>query len=56
MKRWSAEAYDQVCDTVRNLVDTISGQMPRINKLMRNGRIRLRDFEYVRFNGCEIIP
>ncbi len=56
MKRWSEEAYNQVCDTVRNLVETVSNQMPRIDELIRSGRIRLRDFEYVRFNGCEIIP
>jgi putative peptide-modifying radical SAM enzyme len=56
MKRWSAEAYDQVCNTVRNLVDAVANQMPRIENLMKNGRISFRDFEYVRFNGCEIIP
>ena len=56
MKRWSPEAYGLVCDTVKNLVDSVSSQMPRIDELMRSGRIRFRDFEYVRFNGCEIIP
>ncbi len=56
MKRWSAEAYNQVCNTVRNLIDAILDQMPRIDELIRSGRIRFRDFEYVRFNGCEIIP
>jgi len=56
MKRWSAEAYDQVCNTVRNLIDVVVNQMPRIDNLMNTGRISFRDFEYVRFNGCEIIP
>jgi uncharacterized protein len=56
MKRWGAQAYDQVCDTVRNLVNAVASQMPRIDNLMKKGRINFRDFEYVRFNGCEIIP
>jgi putative peptide-modifying radical SAM enzyme len=56
MKRWSAEAYHQVCNTVRNLIDAVANQMPRLDNLMKSGRISFRDFEYIRFNGCEIIP
>lgn len=56
MKRWSPEAYSHVCDTVRNLIDAVAARIPRIQKLVYDGRIRLRDFEYVKYNGCEIIP
>jgi uncharacterized protein len=56
MKRWSSEAYGQVCKTVQNLIEAVSAEMPRVNKLLETGRIRPREFEYVRFNGCEIIP
>jgi uncharacterized protein len=56
MKRWSPEAYSQVCKTVQNLVDTVSEQIPRITKFIEDGRIQFRDFEYVKYNGCEIIP
>lgn len=55
-KRWSQEAYDQVCRTVRNLIETISEQMPQIRKLVDDGRIEQKDFEYLKYNGCEIIP
>jgi len=56
MKRWGTEAYSQVCKTVQNLIDAVSEQVPRINKLIKNGRIPFRGFEYLKYNGCEIIP
>jgi len=55
-KRWSAEDYSLVCGTVRNLVDAVAKEVPRIRKLMENGRISLKDFEFMKYNGCEIIP
>jgi len=55
-RRWSTEAYGLVCDTVRSLVDAIAEEMPRIKTLIENGRIGVEDFEFMRYNGCEIIP
>jgi len=55
-KRWSDEAYDFVCDTVRNLIDAIAKEMPRIRKLGENGKISNSAFEFMKYNGCEIIP
>jgi len=55
-KRWSPEAYKQVCSTVRNLIEAISDQIPRIQRLIDEEKIRLKDFEYLKYNGCEIIP
>jgi putative peptide-modifying radical SAM enzyme len=55
-RRWSKEAYSLVCDTVRNLVDAIAEEVPRIKKLMENGRISMKDLEFMKYNGCEIIP
>jgi putative peptide-modifying radical SAM enzyme len=55
-KRWNPEAYNLVCNTVRNLIESISKQIPRIRGLIEKDRIRLKDFEYVKYNGCEIIP
>jgi len=56
MKRWDNEEYKLVCDTVRNLVDAVKAQVPRIRDLIDSRRISLKDFQYVRYNGCEIIP
>jgi len=55
-KRWNAEAYMLVCDTVRNLVEAIAQEMPRINDLTQKKRVNQKDFEFMEYNGCEIIP
>jgi uncharacterized protein len=55
-KRWSDETYSEVCNTVRALIKSVETQMPRIKKLIGQGKICLTDFEYLRYNGCEIIP
>jgi putative peptide-modifying radical SAM enzyme len=55
-KRWSPEAYAHVCGTVKNLIQAVCGQMSRIEKLIQKGKVRRKDFEYMKYNGCEIIP
>jgi hypothetical protein len=30
--------------------------MPRIRKLVEMGKVKPADFEYMKYNGCEIIP
>jgi len=55
-KRWKASAYNLVCETVRNLIEAIRAETPRIQELVREKKIRLEDFEFMKYNGCEIIP
>ncbi|MCW4044295.1 MAG: TIGR04084 family radical SAM/SPASM domain-containing protein [Candidatus Bathyarchaeota archaeon] len=55
-KRWSSEAYALVCNTVKSLVDAVDSELPRIRQLINNGTMRLSDFDFVKYNGCEIIP
>jgi uncharacterized protein len=55
-KRWSSEAYATVCDTVRALVNAVNTEIPRINKLINDGKVSLSDFKFIKYNGCEIIP
>jgi uncharacterized protein len=56
MKRWDPDAYRLVCNTVRNLIEAISRRMPDIQRLIAERRVSFRDFESVKYNGCEIIP
>lgn len=56
MRRWSADAYRIVCRTVENLVEALRAQLPEIRRCLREGVVRLEDFEFLEFNGCEIIP
>jgi putative peptide-modifying radical SAM enzyme len=56
VRRWDSEAYGLVCDTVKNLIEAVAEQMPRVKKLVESGKVRMSDFEYMKYNGCEIIP
>jgi putative peptide-modifying radical SAM enzyme len=55
-KRWTDEAYSKVCFTVANLIESVEVEIPRIRRLIRDGKIRMADFDYVKYNGAEIIP
>jgi putative peptide-modifying radical SAM enzyme len=55
-QRWSTEAYDLVCNTVRNLISAVTDELPRIERLIDDGKLSLKDFEFMKYNGCEIIP
>jgi uncharacterized protein len=55
-RRWGQKAYRQVCNTVQNLIQAVAEQKPRMQKLIERRRIQLKDFEYMKYNGCEIIP
>ena len=55
-KRWSDEAYGKVCHTVVELVKAVELEVPRIQKLIENNKIALKDFDFIKYNGCEIIP
>jgi putative peptide-modifying radical SAM enzyme len=56
MKRWNPLAYELVCNTIRNLVEAVSHEMPQIQKLIIDRKVKSRDFEFIKYNGCEIIP
>jgi putative peptide-modifying radical SAM enzyme len=55
-QRWSVAAYKEVCSTVKALVADVSAQIPRIKRLISEGRFCLSDFDYIKYNGAEIIP
>jgi uncharacterized protein len=55
-KRWSDEAYGKVCHTVAELVEAVNAEVPRIQRLLKNEKLNLKDFDFMKYNGCEIIP
>jgi putative peptide-modifying radical SAM enzyme len=55
-KRWNKEAYSHVCNTVKNLINAIDEQLPKIKTFIEKGKISLKDFEFLKYNGCEIVP
>jgi len=55
-KLWGDEGFSQVCSTVKNMIDALREALPEVRRLMDEGRIRLEDFQYPKYNSCEIIP
>ncbi len=55
-KRWTDEAYGKVCFTVRELIHSVEREIPRIKRLISEGRVGLSNFDYLKYNGAEIIP
>lgn len=53
---WGEEGYHLVCGTVENLVDSLRAVLPRIRQMILKGSIRQNDFNYPKYNSCEIIP
>jgi len=56
VKRWPDDQYRKVCYTVEKLIESIQRELPRIQRLIHQGQLKLSDFDYVKFNGAEIIP
>ena len=55
-KRWEKKAYEQVCKNTRALIEAIKREIPSIKRIIDTKKISLHDFEFMKFNGCEIIP
>ncbi len=55
-KRWDGDAYVAVCNTVKSLVNAVEAELPRIRQLIKDGKVSLSNFEFMKYNGCEIIP
>jgi len=55
-KLWGDQGFRQVCGTVRNMVDALCEALPEVKALIDEGNVRLEDFEYTKYNSCEIIP
>jgi uncharacterized protein len=55
-KLWGNKGFNEVCSTVVNMIEALRDVVPQIKSLIESGHIQQRDFEYPRYNGCEIIP
>jgi len=53
---WGDEGFRQVCGTVKSMVGALYEALPDVRLLIEEGRIKLKDFEYTKYNSCEIIP
>lgn len=53
---WPEPMRRIVCETVKNLHETLMAALPRVKTLIGDGRINLDDFTHEKYNSCEIIP
>jgi radical SAM protein with 4Fe4S-binding SPASM domain len=53
---WGDEGFKQVCGTVTAMIDSLKEMLPEVRRLVEEGTIRLEDFNYTKYNSCEIIP
>lgn len=53
---WGKKGFSEVCGTVFFLVECLRKRVPEIKKLIDEGVVSEKDFEYRKYNGCEIIP
>jgi putative peptide-modifying radical SAM enzyme len=53
---WGPDGFSQVCGTVHNMVEALREVKPEVERLIQLDTISLGQFEYAKYNGCEIIP
>lgn len=53
---WGEQGFKQVCETTRHLISELQRIRPDVEELISSGKIKKSDFDYEKFNSCEIIP
>jgi putative peptide-modifying radical SAM enzyme len=53
---WTEEQNRVLCQTIIHLSDCLTGSLPEVSELIKNGVINPDSFLHTKFNGCEIIP
>ncbi|MHC1592027.1 MAG: TIGR04084 family radical SAM/SPASM domain-containing protein [Candidatus Helarchaeales archaeon] len=55
-KPWGEKDFLAACKTVKNLISKLKDVEKKVKKLIAQNIIKLDDFNYFKYNGCEIIP
>jgi len=55
-KLWGTEGFFLVCRTVKNLVNSLKTKVPIISQMLSSGWLSINEFNYPKYNSCEIIP
>jgi putative peptide-modifying radical SAM enzyme len=57
VKPWNGdEGFRITCKTIRNLINKLKSVKNRIKKLISDKIITIEDFDFIKYNGAEIIP
>ncbi len=55
-KLWPEEGDKLICKTIIHLIEGIKKRIPEIKKLIAEGKINEKDFEFEKYFGPEIVP
>ena len=55
-KLWGEKGFDEVCQTIFFLVNSLQKKLPLIENLIKMKIVHSEKFNYNKYNGCEIIP
>jgi putative peptide-modifying radical SAM enzyme len=53
---WPKEGDEMICDTIKHLIDEIKSKIPEMRKLIAEGKLMEKYFDYEKYFGPEIIP
>lgn len=53
---WPKEGREEVCNAIKNLISSLKAIKPDVERLIKKRVITLKDFDYLKYNGAEIIP
>ena len=53
---WTEEQNRVLCRTITHLRECLTGALPEVSRLIRDGVVYPDSFLHTKFNGCEIIP
>jgi putative peptide-modifying radical SAM enzyme len=55
-KLWPEEGQEQICSSIKYLIDEMKKRFPEIKKLIKDKKVKEDWFEYEKYFGPEIIP
>ena len=55
-KLWPKKGEELICKTIKHLIDELKRQIPTIKELIDKDVVKVKDFEYEKYFGPEIIP
>jgi sulfatase maturation enzyme AslB (radical SAM superfamily) len=53
---WPKIGINEICLTTKHLINEMKRIQPEIEKLIKNKKINKKDFDFLKYNCCEIIP
>ena len=53
---WPKKGINEICDSIKHLIFEMKRIQPEVELLLKNKVIKKKDFYFLKYNCCEIIP